>query len=548
MRMLQLFAALFTVSCFAGLALAEDPPVAPATPKKADGKEVGPDPLVAAAKAWLEAEDDAGRALAAFGLLGKSHAEVQAALTKARVYPEASGEGAAGKAVRWKVEGPGKKDYTAFAAVPKSYDPAKAWPVLVYLHGGVSREADGGGVIGLRLLGGEANERGFLLVCPSTQRGAEWWTPAGVKLIHDALHQAKQRWHIDPNRIAVTGFSDGASGCFHLLQHDPDTWCCFLAFMGHPGLTRGMGGPAFRGAVSSRPVFAVNGGKDELYPSERMKPLIDQMKAAGADIKWRDIPEATHSPGHVAGVWEDAYTFWTEHPRTAAKRTQLVSAVPARLDAVEIVRIDASKTGDTSLDLQELPLAPGRPRLGIVIDQQHAGPGLRIESVQDGSPADRAGMLPGDVLVGVDDDDLEAPAQAFGLLRAHLARLTKDKEAKATFRIKRDEEELEVEARPEVLAADAPPRPAALGYDQPAGAVVVELAGNRVAVRARHIGALRLHFGAESIDWTKPVIVEWNGKVVHEGKVKSDVGYYLGEVHREGTPGTRFAGSLLVRP
>ncbi len=549
MRTLQLLIAVFTLSCFAGLARAEDPPV---TPKKADGEQAPPkaDPLVTAAKAWLDAADDGARAMAAFGLLGQSQSDVQAALTKLKSYAEASSDiGAAGKAVRWKVEGPGEKDYTAFASVPKSYDPAKAWPALVYLHGGVAREGDGGGVIGLRMLGGEANERGFILICPSTQRGAEWWTPAGMALVHRALADAKQRWHIDPDRIAATGFSDGGSGCYHLLQHDPDRWCCFLAFMGHPGLTRSMGGPAYRGSVASRPVFAVHGGEDQLYPSARMKPLIDQMKSAGANIEWRDIPEATHSPGHVASVWEDAYTFWTEHPRKATKRTQFVSAVPVRLDGVEIVQIDAKTEGDASLDLKELPMAPGRPRLGVVIDQTYAGPGLRIESVQDGSPADKAGMLPGDVLIGVDDDDLEAPAEAFTLLRQHLGRLTENKEAKAAFRVKREDEELEFETRPEVLAADAAPRPAALGYDQPTGAVVVEVGtSNRFVVRARHVGALRLHLGEGTIDWSKPVTVEWNGKVVHEGKATRDVAYYLGEVHREGTPKTRFVGSLLIRP
>jgi acetyl esterase/lipase len=552
MRMLQLLVVLFTLSCFGGLARAEDPPVEPATPSTADGEAAKPktDPLVAAAKAWLDATDDGARAMAAFGLLGNSQADVQAALAKARTYAEASSDvGAAGRAVRWKVEGPGEKDYTAFAAVPAGYDPAKAWPALVYLHGGVAREGDGGGVIGLRLLGGEASERGFILICPSTQRGAEWWTPAGMALIHKALADAKQRWHIDPDRVAATGFSDGASGCYHLLQHDPDPWCCFLPFMGHPGLTGMMGGPAFRANAASRPVFAVHGGQDQLYPSKRMKPLIDQMKSAGANIEWRDLPEATHSPGHVAGVWEEAYTFWTEHPRKPAKRTRFVSTVPTRVDGVEIVRIDATKKGDASLDLGEFPLPPGRPRLGIVIDQEYAGPGLRIESVQDGSPADEAGMLAGDVLIGVDDDELEAPAEAFTILRRHLARLTENEKAKATFRVQREDEELEFETRPKVLAADAPPRPAALGYDQPAGAVVVEVAtNNRIVVKARHVGALRLHLGEGTIDWTKPVTVEWNGKVVHEGKASPDVAYYLGEVHREGTPRTRFVGSLLVRP
>jgi uncharacterized iron-regulated protein len=48
----------------------------------------------------------------------------------------------------------------------------------------------------------------------------------------------------------------------------------------------------------------------------------------------------------------------------------------------------------------------GRPRIGVILEKDLAG--LRIERVIPGSPAERAGMLPGDRLIAVDQKKIEA--------------------------------------------------------------------------------------------------------------------------------------------
>lgn len=42
------------------------------------------------------------------------------------------------------------------------------------------------------------------------------------------------------------------------------------------------------------------------------------------------------------------------------------------------------------------------PRIGVAIDDDYAGEGIRVDAVLEGSPADRAGLAEGDVIVGAD--------------------------------------------------------------------------------------------------------------------------------------------------
>ena len=45
--------------------------------------------------------------------------------------------------------------------------------------------------------------------------------------------------------------------------------------------------------------------------------------------------------------------------------------------------------------------------LGGVPSYSYSGPGVRLDGTSPGSPAERAGLLPGDILVGIGDVDVE---------------------------------------------------------------------------------------------------------------------------------------------
>ena len=169
-----------------------------------------------------------------------------AALAKAlQAVPRfSSGDLELGETVTWSYESKGEREHTNFLYVPESYDPKKPMPMLVWLHGGVSMPRPNLGKMGISYFAKAAEKDGFLLLAPSAA-GIPWWTEGGIAVIRDAMRHVAENYNVDADHTAAAGFSDGASGCYHLLQHMPEPFGCFLALLGHPLLTRMLGGPAF---------------------------------------------------------------------------------------------------------------------------------------------------------------------------------------------------------------------------------------------------------------------------------------------------------------
>lgn len=518
----------------------------PLAPVQADE----PTPSVAAqVQAYFKAENADDRAAIALGLTlrGTPPAKVRSAIAGARTWPAATDD--AGHVTGWKRKSKDGAEHTIFARLPASYDPAKAWPVMVWLHGGVSRTEDGGGAYGANSLGERADAHGFIVVSPSTYGKVPWWSADGVALVHGALEDAKARWHVDTNRVYLTGFSDGASGCFHMLAHDPEPYAAFLPFMGHPALTRMMGGPTYAANVTSRPVWAVNGGLDRLYPSSAVKPLIEGLKQAGCDITWTDLPQAGHSLTAVAQLWDELWTFVQAHPRTPSEPTkQLACFDPARggrLDWVEVVRVSKSAPGDAKRKPVELAI-PRRVVLGIRGDLAYDGPGFRLSRVEGDTPAADAGLLAGDVIVKIGDVTLGSGAAAMAALRAALT--IKDGATELTLSMVIEREGAKQTVEVTAGLGSRGPRPPELGFDVPAARIEARrISRSRIEVATFNVGAFRLHLSPQLVDLDKPLVVMVNGKQRFAAVPTQDVAYMLDAAWRGGGAKPHYAASILIR-
>ena len=178
----------------------------------------------------------------------------------------------------------GKRDGALF--VPPLVASGAALPLVLALHGA-------GGVTAqmLDLLQAEAEGGGVALLVPES-RDSTWDVIRGgygpdVAFIDRALESIFSQVIIDPARIAVAGFSDGASYALSLGLANGDLFSDVLAFS--PGF---MAPPAQEG----RPrIFISHGRADEVLPIDRCsRRLAPTLERAGYDLDYQEF-----DGGHV---------------------------------------------------------------------------------------------------------------------------------------------------------------------------------------------------------------------------------------------------------
>jgi phospholipase/carboxylesterase len=165
-------------------------------------------------------------------------------------------------------------------------------PLVVTLHG-----AGGDAAGGLALLQSLADERGLLLLAPAS-KGMTWDAIRGgygpdVDLIDRALRQVFSAVPVDGERIAVAGFSDGASYALGLGLANGGLWDGVVAFS--PGFV-----PEAPRAGAPR-IFVSHGTADDLLPIGRTsRKIVPALRDEGLDVTYREFAGPHTVPPEIA--------------------------------------------------------------------------------------------------------------------------------------------------------------------------------------------------------------------------------------------------------
>lgn len=165
-------------------------------------------------------------------------------------------------------------------------------PLLVLLHG-----AGGSGANMLRRLVSFTNDAGVAVLSPDS-RAATWDVIRSsfgpdITFINAALERVFETVSIDPARIAIGGFSDGASYAISVGLQNGHLFSHVLAWS--PGFY--VGGPA-----QGRPRFFItHGTADPVLPIDRCSRIIvPDLKKQGYDVTFRQFDGGHEIPPRLA--------------------------------------------------------------------------------------------------------------------------------------------------------------------------------------------------------------------------------------------------------
>jgi predicted peptidase len=197
--------------------------------------------------------------------------------------------------------------YTVY--VPRAYDPSRAWPLILFLHGSGESGTDGSRQLAQGLpheLVWNSDLWPFIVIIPQKpSQDAEWeqYEPELMTI----LAQVRQEYSVDPARLVLTGLSQGGHGAWVLGARHPELWAAVVSVCGYgparqnqPGVFNGTHAE-LAGKIKALPVWAFHGEADDVVPVEETRAMVEALKAAGSK------PRATFYPGVGHGCWERAY-------------------------------------------------------------------------------------------------------------------------------------------------------------------------------------------------------------------------------------------------
>jgi predicted peptidase len=214
-------------------------------------------------------------------------------------------------------------DYRVY--IPADYDPAKKYPVILYLHGRGVRGNDNekqiggahlGSVIQLFDMKHPQRYRSFIAVFPQTQSS---WFGEPAEQAFKALEQTVAEFNGDAQRIYLTGASLGGYGSWYLAAKYPNKFAAVVPVSGGvvPPVNVQRIRPlaelkslmpaemfalysapdpytAFAKAVGKTPVWIFHGGQDDTVDVKESRKMEAALKAAGGTVKYTEYAEEKH--------------------------------------------------------------------------------------------------------------------------------------------------------------------------------------------------------------------------------------------------------------
>lgn len=184
------------------------------------------------------------------------------------------------------------RDRDAVLFVPAGYRSDQPARFVLSLHG-----AGGDATSGLYPLRDLADQAGLILLSP-TSRQQTWDVIRGsygpdVAFIDRALAAAFARCAVDRDRMAVAGFSDGASYALSLGITNGDLFGYVMAFS-----------PGFMAPADQRGsprIFVSHGTKDHVLAIDRTsRRLVPQLARAGYDVQYHEFDGSHTAPPEIA--------------------------------------------------------------------------------------------------------------------------------------------------------------------------------------------------------------------------------------------------------
>jgi poly(3-hydroxybutyrate) depolymerase len=185
--------------------------------------------------------------------------------------------------------------------VPPGYVATQAYPLIVFLHGageaGTNNTAQlnnqANGAMKLISDANLATQPTFMAAPQCPNSNSCWGSATSLAQLNDMVDQIATEFHIDADRVHVTGLSMGGNGTWEFVRNRPDRFASAVPMSGYGG------GSAT--ALSGIPFWYFHAANDGTVGVAGSRNQVNALRAVNARVIYTEYATGGH------GIWQNAY-------------------------------------------------------------------------------------------------------------------------------------------------------------------------------------------------------------------------------------------------
>jgi len=235
--------------------------------------------------------------------------------------------------------------------VPKNYDPARKYPLVMMLHGAGSNHR-----LALRRVFGKSNGEGetdveatryfpewddvdFIVASPYV-RGTAGYQGIPEQDVYDVLADVKKRFNVDEDRTYLTGLSMGGGGTLWIGLTRPDIWAAIAPVCPAPPA----GTIDLAGNAVNFPVHFFHGDQDPVVPVQWTRDWVEKMQNIGVEVTYKEFVDVKHDSW--VSAYDAEYIFgWFNQVRNKYPNEVRFSSIAYKYNKAYWVEFDGMISG-----------------------------------------------------------------------------------------------------------------------------------------------------------------------------------------------------------
>lgn len=202
---------------------------------------------------------------------------------------------------------------------PENYDPAKKYPLVLFLHGAGERGNDNEKqlVHGSKLFLADSNRSRYPAIvvfpqCPENSfwaavkvnrekqpfeinfnYGAEMTAP--LRSVTELTKQLIKEAGVHKKKVYITGLSMGGMGTFEMVYREPKLFAAAAPICGGGDIA------SYNKKTAKVPFWVFHGADDSVVDAKLSRQMVDRLKALNADVEYSEYPGVNHNS------WDNAF-------------------------------------------------------------------------------------------------------------------------------------------------------------------------------------------------------------------------------------------------